>query len=209
MTEPNEQRPHDGSRLLVYFHGHGSRAEILPDFLRQRGDDSWVRLCPDAPVAEGGGFSWFDSGPRGVDRQSLETSLGLVAVVLDSVTTEMGVPRERVVLGGFSQGGAFALALAARQPTPIGGLLLQSAFVPEGLDTEVDLDAIAPTAVMLHHSRNDDVVPVHASQDIAAALRERGHCVEFELHDVGHTIDAAILASTKTWLDGFDAEIAP
>jgi len=193
-------------QVLVYLHGHGGAPALVHPSLRRHHDDGWVRVCPRGPVPTEGGWSWFDSGPRGVDATSLAASVDAIVAVVEATLAELEGSWSDVVLGGFSQGGAAALAAAARVGTGgtrIGGLLLQSAFVPESLDLEVDPSTVSCRSALVQHGRDDDVVPAFMGEDLAAGLATGSvDDVRFDLLDGGHTLTTTMLDGALAWLRG-------
>jgi len=189
--------------LLVYLHGHGSAPELVHPEYRHNQGDGIVRCCPRADLPTDGGWSWFDSGPRGVDAVSLHDSVSRVRAVVDGACADLGLRWTDVVLAGFSQGAAAALAVAATVDTEIGGLLLQAGFVPEVHDHEVALDRIRAGAILLQHGEDDEVVPAFVSKDLAGALLASGASerVDVELLDGGHTLSPSMLDGARRWLE--------
>lgn len=189
--------------LLVYLHGHGASPQLLHPYFRQHHDDGWVRVCPQAPIPLDDGASWFESGPRGVDAASLAEAVRRVRDVTAAALAELDADWSQVVLGGFSQGAATALAVAAtaRDDQRPGGLLLQAGFVPEVFDDEIDLTAVTVPAVLIQHGADDEVVPAYAANDLAAALGADGRGgVDVEILPGGHTLSAAMLDGARRFL---------
>ena len=197
---PSERAPGDGERVLVYFHGHGSDPTNVDRLLGGPSDDRWTRWCPVAPYVAGSGYSWFETGPRGVDWTSLGAAVDTARLEIDGVCGRLGSGSTTLVLGGFSQGGAFALALATVLGHRVGGLLLQSAFVPESLDGEVDLADIGARSILLQHGRHDGVVPCHTSEDLALMLDGSDRRVDLQLFDCGHEVHPRMVEAASLWL---------
>jgi predicted esterase len=110
------------------------------------------------------------------------------------------------VLGGFSQGAATALALAASLATEeavLGGLLIQAGFAPEVFDDEIDLTAIRARRVLVQHGIDDEVVPSFMAKDLATLIgsaAEPHADIEVEILAGGHTLTAGMLDGTRRWL---------
>ena len=216
-----------GPGLLVYFHGHDSTPRDVDSFFRDPHADGWTRLCPTGPCRTPAAHAWFETGPRGVLWPTLEANVELACSVISEARRGLVGDDGAVVLGGFSQGAAFALAVAAAMSGEVRGLLLQSPFLPESVDGEVDLaggtlangttdgagvgvpDAlgISPASsprrgarVLVHLSRHDEVVPPMVSRDVADLLRTTGATVEVEEFDGGHRVTVDMVASAAAWL---------
>lgn len=209
MSEFYRPKASGSRQVLVYLHGHGSSPAMLHPFFRQHHDDGWVRLCPQGPLPTDGGWSWFDSGPRGVDRAGLDRSTSQVRTLVDAAIDEIGADWSHVVLAGFSQGAATAMALAAElgaAPGPrLAGLLVQAGFVPEIPHAEVDVGAVRAGAVLVQHGATDEVVPTFVASDLGALIGStatEGGTVEVQVLPGGHTLTSDMLDAARTWLSG-------
>ena len=188
--------------LLVYLHGHGSSPDEVIDTVMQLDPErDFVTITPEAPIAlPDGGGSWFLNGTRGVDPRSIGDAIAWVGDVMTGCMDDLDVDSERVVLAGFSQGAALAVAIAARYPKRLGGLLLQAPFVPEGLDLELDPGTTQPLPVLIQHGATDAVVPEFLGRDLAAVLSAAGSSVSFESLACGHERAPAMLDGARRWL---------
>ena len=114
---------------------------------------------------------------------------------VDAALAEAGVPPERLVLAGFSQGAVMAhsLGLAAGRPTP-AGIVAFSGFIPrvDGFDIELGSRAGLPVAVS--HGSLDPVISVQFGRDARARLQTAGLDVRYVEEPIGHTIGPAALA---------------
>lgn len=207
MTQRYRGDGHEVSHLLVYLHGHGSSPSMVHPYFRQQHDDGWTRICPQAPNPTEGGWSWFDSGPRGVDSTSLSASVSAVIEVVDAALAETDGAWTEVVLGGFSQGGALAIAAAARlvtSGTVLGGLLLQAGFLPETFDDGIDVAHVVARSVLIQHGDSDEVVPPFMADDLAALIGSAtsGPAPELQHLPGGHVLSPAMLDAARDWLEG-------
>lgn len=114
-----------------------------------------------------------------------------------------GIPSNRIVVGGFSQGGAMALYVGARYPEPLAGLIALSAYLPlmqgEGVHCPSGCHQHPP--VYIGHGQEDDLVPIDLARQGASRLAHAGHCVRFTAFDMGHEICPRELVSVKSWLE--------
>lgn len=191
---------------LVYLHGHGSSAAQVPERFRTGQGDGWARVLPDGPIVVDGGFAWFENGSRGVDRPSLDQAVEGVSALIDGLVRDLGVAPSQVVLGGFSQGAATALAVAIergrRGEVPLGGLLLQAGFLPECFDDELELADAAADRVLIVHPQDDDVVPAFLAKDLVDSLgaADRVGAVTFTTVVGGHAIGDEMTDVSLDWL---------
>lgn len=188
--------------ILMYLHGHGSSPAEVDDSVRALDPEGLVHVVtPSAKIRlPTGGGSWFDHGPRGVNPESLDGSVRWLTTLLDGLLADLDLDSSRVILAGFSQGAAMAATLAASWPKPLGGLLLQAPFLPEGLDVAVDPATVQPTTVLIQHGVNDEVVPQFLGEDLADALRVAGSRVTFESGPHGHVRTPEMFDGARRWL---------
>jgi phospholipase/carboxylesterase len=128
---------------LVLLHGRGvDEADLFPLLDALDPDARVLGATPRGPLTlPPGGYHWYIVERVGFPhRESFMESFELLTAWLDGLAEEGGVPWERTVIGGFSQGAvmAYALALAEGRPSP-AGLLAMSGFIPEVEGFELDL----------------------------------------------------------------------
>jgi phospholipase/carboxylesterase len=123
------------------------------------------------------------------------------AAWLDAVLDESGVPFDRVVLGGFSQGAvmSYALALAAGRPSP-AAILALSGFVPTVEGFQIDLESRTGLPVSISHGTNDPVISVGFGRQARDRLSAAELDVTYREDPVGHTISAGALAQAQSVL---------
>ena len=119
---------------------------------------------------------------------------------LDSLASETGIPLERTVLGGFSQGSmmSYALGLGADRPKP-AGLIALSGFVPTVEGLELDLDRPLPP-IAIGHGTYDPVIGVECGRQAKELLERAGADVVYRESPLPHTVDPAFLADLRPWL---------
>ena len=198
---------------IVWLHGLGADgndfAPIVPELLRR----DWPALrfvfphAPVRPVTINGGVpmrAWYDIvdidlANRADEAGVAESMAQVEALVAREV--ERGVPRSRVVLAGFSQGGAVTLASGLRAAEPLGGLVALSTYMPSAHKARDALAAAAARApVFMAHGRQDPVVPFEAGQQSAALLRDLGFEVEWHAYAMPHSVCAEEIRDLGDWL---------
>ena len=204
---------------ILWLHGLGADGHdfvpIVPELLRR----GWPALrfvfphAPVRPVTINNGVpmrAWYDivdidlanpADESGVS-QSVEQVEALVAREV-----ERGVPRSRIILAGFSQGGAVTLAAGLRSADPLGGLVALSTYVPSAPKARAALAGGAERQpVFMAHGSQDPVVPFQAGQQSAALLRELGFQVEWHAYPMPHSVCAEEIRDLGDWLaKRFDA----
>ncbi len=198
---------------VIWLHGLGADGfDFVPvvDELRLP-DAAAIRFifphAAERPVTLNGGLemrAWYDI--TGLDKSSRDDEPGIRDSSADiseliAEQIESGIPSERIILAGFSQGGAIALHCALREPKPLGGLLALSTYLPlqATLDTELS-STNRKIPVMMAHGTQDPVVPYAWGENAADALRERGYAVDWRSYPMQHQVCMEQIADIRTWL---------
>ena len=113
-----------------------------------------------------------------------------------------GVPIERTVIGGFSQGAvmAWALALGPGRPRP-AGILAMSGFIPTVPDFELQLDGLDGFPVAITHGVADPVISVELGRQARDRAQAAGADVVYRETDVPHIVDPRLIPGLVDWLD--------
>ena len=121
--------------------------------------------------------------------------------LLDELAAETGIPPERTVLGGFSQGAmmSYALGLGADRPRP-RGIIALSGFVPTVEGFELDLERPLPP-IAIGHGTYDPVIGVEWGRRAKELLEQAGADVLYRESPLPHTVDPAFLRELQPWLD--------
>jgi phospholipase/carboxylesterase len=189
---------------LVLLHGRGADENDLAPFLDMLDPERrLVGVTPGGPLfLPPGGRHWYVVPRVGFpDPSTFARAYALLDGFLRGVDQATGVPWERTVVGGFSQGTvmSYALGLGDGRPSP-AGIVALSGFIPTVDGWEADLDR-AGLPVYIAHGRRDPVIPV----DFARAANERlagaGMDVTYRESDAGHHVDPATVAELPGWID--------
>jgi phospholipase/carboxylesterase len=153
--------------------------------------------APARPVTINGGYvmrAWYDilgaDLVRREDADGIRTSQTQVEALI-AREQERGVSGERIVLAGFSQGGAITLHTGLRQKTPLAGLMALSCYLPlaDRFDTERDA-AAAAVPIFLAHGSSDPVVPMARGADSRDLLKRYGYDVRWHEYPMQHSVCA-------------------
>ncbi|MEE2759039.1 MAG: dienelactone hydrolase family protein [Candidatus Thermoplasmatota archaeon] len=197
VVEPSAS--HDAS--VIWMHGLGASAYDFVDMPRLivRPSTRWIfPNAPVRPVTLNNGWkmpSWFDirylagqsEGERECPLEAEESSEIIAKLVEDEHSR--GVPFERIVLVGFSQGGAMSLYTGCRLENRIAGMICLSGYLlfPDKHMLECSKNN-RDTPILLCHGSRDDMVPFMAGQQSAEFLRENGWNVDFESYPMFHEV---------------------
>lgn len=198
---------------LLLLHGLGADghdlAPVLPRLpLRRLGVRVILPHAPSIPVSINGGAvmpAWYDIREGDLrtrhDEQGVRASAARIEALLE-VERASGLPRARLALAGFSQGGAMALHVGLRQPEPLAGIVALSTYVaaPALLETEAT-DAARATPIFQAHGTRDDVVTLARGQAARAWLEARGNPLEWRDYAMGHELCLRELVDLAAWLE--------
>jgi phospholipase/carboxylesterase len=197
---------------VIWLHGLGADGYDFASVPPQLGlpDDLAVRFvfphAPAIPVTLNAGFvmpAWYDIASlteRGHDEEGvLASSRRVTALIAREI--ERGVPAGRIVLGGFSQGGAVALHAGLRHPERLAGLMGLSCYLlrADSLDEEA-ASANADVPMLLCHGNRDPMVPIDLGRASRDALQARGHGVEWHEYPIEHSVSLPELRDVAAWL---------
>jgi phospholipase/carboxylesterase len=190
--------------LLVLFHGRGAdEQDLFPLLDLLDPERRLLGITPRGPLTlPPGGAHWYAVHEIGYpDPPTFTATFARASEWLDDVAAASGIPYERVVIGGFSQGAVmtYALGLGAGRPRP-AGLIALSGFVPNVPGFSIDLTPPLPR-VAIGHGALDPVISVEWSRRAYDALRDAGAAVVFsESPALAHSIDPGFLRELPGWL---------
>ena len=202
----------EADAAVIWLHGLGADGYDFEPVPPQLGlpDELAVRFifphAPAIPVTLNGGMvmpAWYDIislDTRGHDETGVARSSDQVGALIEH-EIERGIPAERIVLGGFSMGGAIALHLGLRFPQRLAGIMGLSCYLlrEESLDEEATA-ANAKTEVLLCHGSMDPMVPVQLGQAARTRVEARGNPVEWHDYPIPHSVSIAELDDIGAWL---------
>lgn len=199
---------------VIWLHGLGADghdfAPIVPELVRE----SWPAIrfvfphAPVQPITINNGLpmrAWYDI--VGMDFRSRADSAGVAASVqlldgLIDAEVARGIRVERILLAGFSQGGAIVLSAALRRRWPVAGLIALSTYLP---DAETAAAAAAKEGplppVFMAHGQKDPVIPQDVAVHSAKALKELGFPLEWHSYFMAHQVCAEEIQALGEWLD--------
>ena len=212
-TVEHETGPHPQWSVL-WLHGLGADghdfAPIVPELLRR--DWPAVRFVfPHAPVRavtiNGGARmrAWYDIRDMNLanraDSEGVAESVAQVEALI-AREAERGIGAERLLLAGFSQGGAVTLAAGIARTRPLAGLVALSTYLP--MTPAQAQAALQPAAtaqpVFMAHGQYDPVVPCAGGEISAAALRQFGFDVQWQRYPMQHSVCAEEIGDLGDWL---------
>jgi phospholipase/carboxylesterase len=114
---------------------------------------------------------------------------------------KLGIEASRIVLAGFSQGGAIALHTALRYPAPLAGVMALSTYLPlnETLKKEAG-EANRKAPIFMAHGQYDDVIPLARAEQSRKLLVDAGYDVDWKTYPMPHSVCAEEIADIASFL---------
>lgn len=203
----------EATAVVVWLHGLGDSgagfAPVVPA-LGLPADHSIRFIFPHAPeqaVTINGGYimrAWYDIKSMDLhDRADMQgvmaSELSVQALIDEQIAA--GIPSERIVLAGFSQGGVMSLFTGLRYPQKLAGIMALSCYLPTGdvLPSQLTV-ANADTPILQQHGEQDDVVPLSAGLLAKEALIAGGYPVQWQTYLMPHSVIPVQLKAISAWL---------
>ena len=202
---------------VIWLHGLGADGHDFEAIVPELGVADQLSLrfvfphAPMRPVTINGGMTmraWYDiltlerGGPQ--DEAGIRESGRLLELLIER-EHERDIPHDKIVLAGFSQGGAIALHTALRYPHRLAGLMALSTWLPlqDSFDTEVVGNTRAQSQelpVFMAHGSFDPMLPMALGQQSCETLEKAGYAVEWHDYPMAHAVCAEEIADIRNWL---------
>ncbi|WP_047396393.1 alpha/beta hydrolase [Chitinibacter sp. ZOR0017] len=187
---------------VIWLHGLGADgndfAPVVPELGLPEG--LAVRFifphAPAMPITCNNGYvmrAWydivhFDQISRQADRAGVEASVGHIRALI-AEQNALGIACERIVLAGFSQGGAIAYTAGLTHPEALAGIVALSTYLPTPeLLTPQSIAANQATPVLAAHGSHDPVVGLTLGEQARAAVTQLGVNVEWHTYPIQHSV---------------------
>ncbi|MFT6924446.1 MAG: phospholipase/carboxylesterase [Psychromonas sp.] len=161
--------------------------------------------APSIPVTINGGLkmpAWYDilqmSIERQVDLSGLNSSAKKIQALIDR-EVERGIPADRIVIAGFSQGGAVAYQTALSYAKPLAGLLAMSTYFATKESIQIS-DANKHINIMIMHGSQDPVVDPSLGKQALSSLTEMGFQPSYKSYTMEHCVCGAQITDISAWL---------
>lgn len=198
---------------ILWLHGLGADgndfAPIVPELIRP----GWPPLrfvFPHAPVRAvtvNNGVrmrAWYDIRNFDFDQRADETGVRESIAQVEALVArevERGIPAERILLAGFSQGGAIALSAGLRREAALGGIVALSTYLPMAAATAAEATpAGLATPVFMAHGQLDPVVPQALGERSRDALQALGMRIDWRSYAMPHSVCAEEIRDLGDWL---------
>jgi len=207
----------DTAASIIWMHGLGASANdfvSMPSELNLKGCPPIRFIFPNAPTMPVTVFNgavapaWYDVVGSDLQRRGPEDEAGLrrsqarIEQLIDAEIAR-GMPSERIVLAGFSQGSAMTMQTGLRYPKKLAGLMCLSGYLPiHGTVAAERSAANQDTPIFMAHGRFDDVVILPRATESRDYLKELGYAVEWHEYDMQHSVSPQEVRDIGAWLRG-------
>ena len=188
---------------VIWMHGLGADGWDFVPIVRELPlpEDMQLRFifphAPVRPVTINNGHemsAWYDIKMQDISRVPDEAGIRESQAHVEALIAreaKRGVAAEKIVLAGFSQGGAITLQVGLRHGARLAGLVALSTYLPleESLDKEASA-ANKRTPIFMAHGTQDPVIPVQLADASRRALEQRGYHVEWQTWPMPHSVCA-------------------
>ncbi|MEX0968781.1 MAG: dienelactone hydrolase family protein [Bacteroidia bacterium] len=175
-------------KALIMLHGRGADARDILSLIRYLTTDDYYIVAPEAT-----GGAWYPHGfmaPLPQNEPWLGSALDFINEIIMNIN-KAGIPAEKIVLLGFSQGACLALEFAARNARKWRGVVaFTGGLIGEKIDRQQHKGDFEGTKIFIGNSDNDPHVPLTRSQDSSDILKQMGAIVTLKVYPgMPHTIN--------------------
>jgi phospholipase/carboxylesterase len=195
---------------VIWLHGLGADGHDFEPLVPELRLAKPVRFvfphAPVQPVTINNGMrmrAWYDIfqfGGGREDDQGIRASQRLIEELI-SQEVKRGIPENRIILAGFSQGGAIVLQTALRYPKKLAGVMALSTYLPIAATLEAERNAAnAQIPVFMAHGQYDDIIPIRRAQESKIVLEKSGYRVEWHEYPMPHSVCGEEVRDISAWL---------
>jgi phospholipase/carboxylesterase len=219
MSDDNPLVIHSGAEpkatdaAVIWLHGLGADGNDFVPIVSELKLPASLNIrfifphAPVRPITINQGYrmrGWFDVTSLDIAGRDDETGITESARTLmklcdDQVT--QGIAAERIIVAGFSQGGAIALYAGLRYPARLGGIMALSSYLPmqDRLAHEA-ADTNRNTPIFMAHGKHDDIVALKFGLQTRARLEQLGYHPQWHEYMMGHSVCMEEIQDISAWL---------
>jgi len=201
------------SRAVIWMHGLGADGTDFVPIVPQLSLPSHADIrfifpnAPMAPVTINGGYvmrSWYDiksldqSEAERANADDIARSVQRISAIIDQ-QIEAGIPADKIVLAGFSQGGVIALHTALHYPQTVSGVMALSTYFPNA-DSALAAHNKSNFPIFSGHGTEDDVVPHVLAARYRETFKEQGFEMTVRDYPIPHSVSMEEIHDIGLWL---------
>jgi len=196
---------------VIWLHGLGADGHDFEPVVKELAlpQDLAIRFvfphAPSMPVSINNGHvmpAWYDIRSMQIERQIDKAQLMKSAAAIGALVAremERGIKSDRIVIAGFSQGGAVAYQLALSYPKPLAGLFgLSTYFATHDVVEPSPENQALP--ILICHGLHDPLVPEALGRHSCEALRQMGYEPEYKTYPMEHSVCMEEIMAISNWL---------
>ena len=198
---------------VIWMHGLGADGNDFVPIINelklspQKGIRFIFPHAPMRPVTINNGYvmrAWYDILGARINSMEDETGIRDAQKAIDALIDheiQRGIAAHKIVLAGFSQGGAIALQTGLRQKNRLAGILALSCYLPlsDYLPVEANV-ANATIPILMAHGTFDPVVPISLAVASRDSLRQANYALEWHEYPMEHTVCMQEISDIDHWL---------
>jgi phospholipase/carboxylesterase len=196
---------------VIWLHGLGADGHDFEPVVKPLTKPQWPAIryvFPHAPFRSihiNGGMrmrAWYDIRAMDIvaeeDSVSIEASVQQIEALILRENAR-GIPSTRILLAGFSQGGAIALALACQAKTQVAGIMALSTYLPLIAKKNL-IPSLAKPPVLMIHGLFDPIIPLVLAEQSQAWLKSQGFLITWHSYPIEHTVSQEELDAIGQWM---------
>lgn len=196
---------------VIWLHGLGADGHDFEPIVPHLGLSATLAVrfvfphAPAIPVTINDGYvmpAWYDILDMNLQRKVDATQLRASATAVEQLIARecaRGIDSRRIVIAGFSQGGAVAYETALRHPAPLGGLLALSTYF--ATEDSIELHpANQALPILVCHGTRDQLVPEILGRSAHRRLLEMGYAAEYRSYPLEHGVSPEEIRDLGVWL---------
>lgn len=208
---------------VIWLHGLGADGHDFDPIVPELVQRDWPAIrfifphAPVQPVTINGGArmrSWYDIFGADLNVRQDEAGIRASAAFTDTLVAReiaRGIASERILLAGFSQGGAIVLTAGLRQRARLGGIIALSTYLPLAWTLEAEAaSANRKTPIFMAHGSMDPIIPIPRAESSRDALGALGYPVQWHRYPMPHAVCAEEIRDLAQWMQArFAVDSAP
>jgi len=218
QTGPDDSREADA--VVIWLHGLGADgSDFVPIVSELKLPDALsIRFifphAPVRPITINQGYrmrGWYDITSLDITNRDDEAGIVESSTILTRLCDEQiaqGIAAERIIVAGFSQGGAIALYAGLRYTRALGGIMALSTYLPmkQRLQQEATV-ANRNTPIFMAHGLHDDVVAAQFGLRTRSLLQQQDYRVQWHDYAMGHSVCKEEINDISDWLVSVLAQV--
>jgi phospholipase/carboxylesterase len=192
---------------VIWLHGLGADGHDFEPVVPELELTKPVRFvfphAPIRPVTINNGMrmrAWYDIYQFGGGRED-DAGLRASQKLVDEMIAAQGLPAQKIVLAGFSQGGAIVLQAGLRHGQRLAGIMALSCYLPIASTVTAERSAANQSVpIFMAHGAYDDVIPIQRAQQSRSVLEKLGYPVEWHEYPMPHSVCAPEIADISAFL---------